>query len=842
MNSKYISCLFLLIASPLFATDDIVGTCANCHEKEVRLWNGSNHHKAMRHADEKTVLADFGKEHEPVTFIHIGFDDLPKLNEPDLKKLLDSVDVADLAMGLKDADKAVLPLIRKVLDREKRAELDAEIDFLHEIGFTRPGDIAAAQDRLDENVRKLGIATPFGESAKFFQRNGKYFVDVLVTEGNRKELEVQYVIGVAPLQQYIVALPDGVNGAGRLQCLPFAWNTVRKRWFHLYPKEQITPSDPLHWTKPLQNWNVMCADCHTTNLRKNFDLRENSYKTEWDNLGVDCLACHGIGTKCQSPQPAGKKSNFFSLTQATPAESIDSCGACHARRRYVKPGPKPPQAAFLDYFTPEMLDANIYYPDGQLLEEDFEHGSFLQSKMYSKGVRCTDCHDAHSAKLKFEGNRLCTQCHSAGLYDTVNHHFHPDAAKPGTKCVECHFPEVRYMVVHPRHDHSIRKPSPDLTIAMGVPNACNICHRNRSQGESAKWAKERCDAWYGEKRKAAVGYSSTKPIPEHYSYAIEGGRRGDLAAIPKLAEVAGETDDRIVRPFVRAGAVALLSRYGTKESVAVCETMLKHPDGLVRFAAIDGFRTVPEKERLAKLEPLLSDSFRSVRSEAARLLASIPTKSLNEKQRTLLEAGLADYVTAQKIVEDQPAAHLNLGVLRQNLVQSKLNEAVLWYNASIQDYQRAGADSKTLQEVEAMYLKVVRALTDAPLADYEQAIAIDPEFVPARINLAMLFDQRGEPEKAEREFRRVIEIDPNLGDTYYSLGLLLAQQDRLAEAEPVLKRGAELLPNNARLRYNLSVALFRLGNKDDAVKVLREAIALEPANEEFPKTLEFFKR
>ncbi len=868
-----------LLCLPSLTAAENASSCANCHEKEFKLWNGSMHQKAMEHADEKTVLGDFNN----VEFVHVGFDDLLRLSESDLEKFLVVADVADLALSLKDAKSGVAEKIKKHLDEKKRNELDAEIKFLNDIGFARPGDIAAAQDNLDALIRRLEIDVDFGEKAKFFRRDGKFFVDVLVSKGNRQELEVKFTIGVAPLQQYLVELP---GDTGRLQCLPFAWDTVKKRWFHLYPKEQIEPDDPLHWTKQLQNWNTMCSDCHTTNLKRNFDLPTNSYKTEWDNLGVDCLSCHGIGTRCQSPNPTdGKKSNFFSLTSATQAESIDSCAACHARRRYAHPGPKPPQAAMLDYFTPEMLDVNIYYPDGQLLEEDFEYGSFLQSKMFSKGVRCTDCHDAHSGKLKFEGNRLCAQCHAPGIYDTVNHHFHPDASKPGTKCVECHFPEVKYMVVHPRHDHSIRKPNPDLTLAMNVPNACNICHRDRSKGETAKWAKDRCDVWYGEKRKAAVGYSKEKPLPDHYGYAISGGRKGDLAAIGKLLEVARESDDRIVRPFVRASAVALLARYGdpvimdylnkNREIIqdtrqrdrkrsdhlagsgagaeallekvwpAVqppCESMLTDVDGLVRFAAIDGLRNLPDADRLQKLGPLLGDPLRSVRCEAARLLASVPPKTFSDDQRKKLEAALAEYVAAQRTIEDQPAAHLNLGVLRQNLVQPKLNEAVLWFNASMEEYQRSGANKATLEEVETTYLKVVRNLTDSVVKSYEQALKLDTEFVPARINLAMCFDQRGESEKAEKEFRRVLEIDPNLGDAWYSLGLLLAQQDRLAEAEPVLKKGAELLPKQARLRYNLSVAQFRLGKKADAVETLREAIELEPSNPEFQRTLEFFKK
>ena len=266
---------------------------------------------------------------------------------------------------------------------------------------------------------------------------------------------------------------------------------------------------------------------------------------------------------------------------------------------------------------------------------------------------------------------------------------------------------------------------------------------------------------------------------------------------------------------------------------------LSDADGQVRFAAIDGLRILPDKERYEKLGPLLSDPLRSVRCEAARLLASVPPKTLTDDQQKALTSALAEYVAAQRTTEDQPATHLNLGVLRQNLVQPQLNEAVLWYNASVQEYR---SNIQALEEVEATYLNVVRNLTSSIVMSYEQSLKLDPAFIPSRINLAMTYDLRNEPEKAEKEFRTVIEIDPNLGDAWYSLGLLLAQQERLAEAEPVLVRATELLPKHSRLRYNLSVAQFRLGKKADAEKTLQEALELEPSNVEFQQTLEFFRK
>ena len=110
------------------------------------------------------------------------------------------------------------------------------------------------------------------------------------------EYRIDYTFGVYPLQQYLVAFPGG-----RFQALPLAWDARPKdqggqRWFHLYPDEKIAHDDELHWTGINQNWNWMCADCHSTNLVRGYDLKTDSYHTTWSALNVSCEACHGPGS------------------------------------------------------------------------------------------------------------------------------------------------------------------------------------------------------------------------------------------------------------------------------------------------------------------------------------------------------------------------------------------------------------------------------------------------------------------------------------------------------------------------------------------------------------------
>ena len=358
-----------------------------------------------------------------------------------------------------------------------------------------------------------------GETSRFFQRDGRFFVNTADAEGKLRDFEIKYTFGVAPLQQYLIEFPGG-----RLQALPIAWDARRKRWFHLYPDARHAGDDPLHWTGRYQNWNLMCAECHSTNLRKGYDAKSDTYATRWDLLNVSCQSCHGPGEahvawanarRDGQPAPAGSGSHYGLLVNYRDGDArheVDSCGACHSRRQRLADRDLP-GAPFLDNFRPALLRAGLYHADGQQLDEVYAYGSMLQSRMYQRGVRCTDCHDAHSLKLKAEGNSVCVQCHSqAGNprfptltlkdYDSPQHHFHK-AGTDGAQCVNCHMPVKNYMVVHARPDHSFRVPRPDLSEKLDTPNACNQCHADKP----AKWAAAAVDRWYGPKRERGAAFA-----------------------------------------------------------------------------------------------------------------------------------------------------------------------------------------------------------------------------------------------------------------------------------------------------------------------------------------------
>src|SRR6266545_1679144 len=346
-----------------------------------------------------------------------------------------------------------------------------------------------------------------GTTSTFFRRAGNFYVRTDGPDGRLADFEIAYTFGVAPLQQYLIAQPGG-----RLQALSIAWDTRAaseegQRWFHLYPHETIKSGDVLDWTGRAQNWNFMCADCHATNLRKGYNSSAREFHTSWSELAVGCEACHGPGSVHVARARDRKwdanygltarlderKAVFWKIDQASGAPTrsqarsgdreIEVCARCHSRRSQLTDQTHAGDA-LENAFRPNALDAALFYPDGQQKGEVYNYAPFLQSKMYAKGVTCSDCHDPHSGGRPLPGNAACTQCHLAAKYDAPAHHFHrPNTA--AAACVTCHMPTTTYMVVDPRHDHSFRVPRPDRTITMGVPNACTTtCHRK----EGAAWA------------------------------------------------------------------------------------------------------------------------------------------------------------------------------------------------------------------------------------------------------------------------------------------------------------------------------------------------------------------
>lgn len=469
---------------------------------------------------------------------------------------------------------------------------------------------------------------------------------------------------------------------------------------------------------------------------------------------------------------------------------VDNCARCHSRRIRLGAEERPGRP-LLDEFMPELLRAGLYHAGGQQLGEVYEYGSFRQSAMYERGVRCSDCHEPHAGKLRAEGNALCTRCHGGrpdprfpGLkareYDSPAHHFHK-AGSAAARCVGCHMPARAYMVVDPRRDHSFRVPRPDLTAKLGAPNACNLCHAARSP----RWAVAAMHRWYG---------PDALRTP-HYAEAIAAGRVRARDAGPRLIALAGDASQPAI---VRATALDLLRRVGPT-GIAAMMAATKDEDPVVRAAAVEGLKDLPPAERVGPAASLLRDPIRAVRIEAARALASVPADLLGAADRQAFDAALAELLESQMAMADMPSAQANLGVLHEHLGQR-----------------------------------------DLALRSYTTALRMDPSLMPARINLAALYDGMGRDADAERTLRAGLALAPAEGELHYSLGLVLAEAGRLAEAASELEVAARLLPDRARVHYNHGLTLERLGRPAKAGAALRRAQARDPGDAEIAYALAAF--
>ncbi len=387
-----------------------------------------------------------------------------------------------------------------------------------------------------------------GITTRFFRRDGRFFVNTDGPGGKLADFEIKYTFGVHPLQQYLIELPGG-----RLQALGIAWDARPRaqggeRWFHLYPERKLKAGDPLHWTGIDQNWNYQCADCHSTNLRKNYDDATRTYRTTWSEIDVGCEACHGPGSNhaawakldANSRRSDASKGLAVALderrgvtwaidaatgnaTRSAPRTSsreIEACARCHARR-----------GQFDDNWHPGAPLGNAY------------RVALIEPGLYYAGVTCSDCHDPHSQKLRVPGNAVCGQCHAPSRFDAATHHHHKPGS-PGAACASCHMPTTTYMVVDPRHDHSMRIPRPDRTMALGTPNACGNCHAR----EGAKWAAAAVARWYPER----------KPGHQAFAEALAAGDRGAPGAQAALASL---VTDPTAPPIARASAIPRLVRH-----------------------------------------------------------------------------------------------------------------------------------------------------------------------------------------------------------------------------------------------------------------------------------------
>lgn len=625
--------------------------------------------------------------------------------------------------------------------------------------------------------------------------DGRYFVDTSGPQGETERFEIKYTFGFYPLQQYLVELENGF-----IQALNIAWDSRTEqeggqRWFHLREDLELTPEHPFYWTRHFQNWNSRCAECHSTNIEKNYSLKDHSYNTTWSEINVACEACHGpasqhltlaasnqltegnLGFDSPLHQPLqwqfDNQSAIASHKGKSSERDINMCGRCHSLSTRLTEALT--NEGFHQNNRLQLPTPPSYYVDGQIREEVFVLGSFLQSKMYAAGVTCTNCHDPHNNKLIMEGNDLCSQCHNREVFDTEKHHHHPINSE-GAQCVNCHMPENTYMQVDKRRDHSFTIPRPDVSLALDVPNACTECHGNKEKGvhngKDNQWASDQLAKWGAPKQK------------KHWAHLNHRAQIGDVTVTSSIVK---SINEEASPDIVRAALLQALAQQPSPQSLELARHQLKNKNPMIRRGAVSAMQNLPANMRWELLSQYLHDENRSVRFEVMQALADV-LNQLPQSQRNVLLERIDEYQKILSLTADSPASQLAIANL----------------NASL-------------------------GYTEAAEKSYLQALRIEANFVPALLNLADFYRATERESKVDGLLKKALNLAPGSNSVHHSYGLYWVRMQDYTRALDHLKRSTQGTDAIAHYAYVYAVALDSLGKTSEAINQL---IA---ANQRWPK-------
>lgn len=617
-----------------------------------------------------------------------------------------------------------------------------------------------------------------GVKYHFYKQDNKFLVRVNEIDETEKVYQISYAFGLTPLQQYLIDFDKG-----KKQVLRVTWDSKNNKWFHQYAGDKISTHDWLHWTKTAQNWNTMCAECHSTNLKKNYFVEKDSFHTTYSFINVSCEMCHGPGEKHVNwANSDPKDKNYQIILGKTQQEQVNLCAPCHARRSKLTANLEPGKH-FEDQYMIQTVNTNFYHADGQIDDEDYVFGSFMQSMMYANKVKCSDCHDMHSMQLKFDGNTLCAQCHVNTTYDTKKHHFHKEKTE-ASQCINCHMTGKNYMGNDFRRDHSFRVPRPDQSINHDTPNACKGCHEKESNQWAANWIKK----WYGPKRR------------DHYSDALILSSQNNLND-EQRKDLDNFINDLKYPAIVRATVINNLN-YTSNEQFGALLISLQDSSALVRYHALMKFRALPMQDRMSIVLKHVNDTTKLVRIGAAELAIGFDENNLNDIEK------------------------LNLNKSRSEL------EAMLYSNADFStgrmqlgDYYLQNNDIKTA------------------IKHYEVAIQKDSLLIPVYSNLATAYSLNKEYIKANETLDTWILLEPKLNRPHYLKALLNFEMNNNEIAIAELNTALKLDPNDTRSLYNLATYYFQ-DKKDltSAESYIKIALKIESKNQDFKYLLALIYR
>jgi len=626
----------------------------------------------------------------------------------------------------------------------------------------------------------------------FYKEGSKFFVRINEIDDSEKVYEITYTFGVTPLQQYLIDFDKG-----KKQVLRVTWDVLKNKWYHQYKGDLIEPNDWLHWTRDAQNWNTMCAECHSTNLQNNYDVEADAFNTTYSEINVACESCHGPAkahVNWANKNPLGK--NIYILKGTDQTQQLNQCAGCHARRSKLTANMEPGKK-FEDQFILQALSTEYYHGDGQIDEEDYVYGSFRQSKMYAEGVRCSDCHDPHSLKLKFDDNKLCLQCHTPTVYDTEKHHFHAENTE-ASLCISCHMTGKDYMGNDFRRDHSFRIPRPDQSVTYGTPNACTGCHEDKND----QWAASSIKKWYGNKRQ------------EHFAEALLISSKTDISESER--QMLGKFINDLNFPNIARATVIQNLNFTNEEQFNTLLKVLNDSSALVRYHALLKFRTLPPQTRTSIALKHVNDSVKMVRIGVAQLVTGIDESNFSAIDRTGLNRSIEEYETMLFSNANFSLGRLQLG--DYYLQKKDINRAIKHYKMALQK------DSL----LTPVYSNLATAYT--LVKDYSNAnqimddwVLLEPKLGRPHFLKALLNFEIGDDAIAISELQLAIKLDPSDTRSMYNLATYYYQDNKdLLLAESYAKKALIIEPDNQNYKYLLALIYQNLGQAEKSQRLMKE--------------------
>lgn len=641
-----------------------------------------------------------------------------------------------------------------------------------------------------------------GVSSRFFTEDGTYYINTQGEDGQNHDYEVLYTFGHFPLQQYLIAFPGG-----RIQATRLSWDSRENKWFNQYAGQKVHPADWLNWTGNGQNWNTMCASCHSTNLQKNYDFESDSYHTTWSEVNVACESCHGPGSKHADmvalPNYDSTNSGLWKLKGLPAQQQINTCAPCHARKSDISEVAMQ-GGELMDNLIPQTINDEFYHADGQIKEEDYVYGSFTQSKMFHKNIRCADCHNVHSGKLKLSGNALCMTCHEP-KYNTKEHHFHQPETE-SAQCVNCHMVAKTYMGNDIRRDHSFRIPRPDQSLAFGTPNACNGCHKEKS----TKWASEAVVKWYGPNR------------AYHFSDDLVPGSLLNQNSENHLTKLVADTSQPEI---ARATAAFYLGELQTQAAADALLGGLTDEKPMVRYQAVRALENYPPEILQNAAFKNLNDKVRAVRIATADLFHRLPTSALPSSARNAFIA--ADAENREFLASQRDFAVGNVMVADYHLQGGEFDLAIMHY---VRGLQKDSLMNYARLNLATAYNSLGR--NDEALRTLNYAAKIDPDNDHIFYSLGLLYYEIGEVNKALVSFEKAVGLNSQNPNLYYNYGLLL-QTENPKKAEYILLKGYALDETAPKLNYALAYYYISTRQLQKAKRYVDYLKRVDPQNPEY---------